>query len=70
MSREGSEVVLYEIVRGVIHWHRIFPLYRRSVRWPFTFFFLLHIKRDNGSTILRCIGPSGKMNKPENYLGI
>ena len=34
MSREGSEVVLYEIVRGVIHWHRIFPLYCRSVRWP------------------------------------
>ena len=48
MSRQGSEVVLYEIVRGVIHWHRIFPIYRRSVRWPFTFFFLLHIKRGNG----------------------
>lgn len=41
MSREGSEVVLYEIVRGVIHWHRIFPLYCRSVRWPSTFFLLL-----------------------------
>ena len=65
MSREGSEVVLYEIVHGVIHRHRIFPLYRRSVRWPSTYFVSL-IKRDNGSTTLRCIGPSSKMTKPEN----
>ena len=66
MSREGSEVVLYEIVRGVIHRHRI---YHRSVRWPSTYFVSL-IKRDNGSTILSCIGPSSKMTKPENKLGI
>lgn len=68
MSREGSEVVLYymKLYEGSsISRHMIYPLYRRSVRWPSTYFVSL-IKRDNGSTILRCIGPSSKMSKPEN----